>query len=111
MATSLASTLVLTEAAQALLDLHFQDREKPCLRVFLSFMYESGPRLDLAPDAPGPDDTVCQAGGWTFAVKTLLLEQAAPITVDIGPEGFCMRSSLDFTEAGGNCGGSCGDHH
>jgi len=110
MATSLASSLRVTEAALAVLDLQFQHREKPSLRIFLSFMHESGPRLDIAPDVVTAADTTCTYGGWTFVIGTLLLEQAAPLTVDIGPDGFIIHSSLDFTEAGGNCGGSCGSH-
>lgn len=110
MATSLTSSLDVTEAAQTVLTHQFQGREKPSLRVFLSFMYESGPRLDLAPDSPSATDTICRVGDWTFVVNTLLLHQAAPLTVDIGPDGFIIHSGLDFSEAGGNCGGSCDSH-
>ncbi len=110
MAHTLKQSLTLTDAAKAVLDLHFQDQERPCLRIFLSFLHDSGPRLDLAPDTPTPSDTECQANGWRFLVNSLLLEQAAPLTVDLGPDSLVVRSSLDFSQAGGNCGGSCGNH-
>jgi hypothetical protein len=111
MATSSAASVVLSQAAKAALDLHFQGQAKPVLRIFLSFMDESGPRLELAPDAATAADTQCRVGGWTFVIGSLLLDQAAPLTIDIGPKGFTIHSSLDFSEAGGNCGGLCGDHH
>jgi hypothetical protein len=111
MATSSASSIVLTPAAKAALELHFQGQDKPTLRVFLSFLAESGPRLELAPDAPTPADRQCRVDGWDFVIGSLLLDQAAPLTIDIGPKGFTIQSGLDFSDAGGNCGGACGDHH
>lgn len=90
--------------------MHFQGQSKPTLRIFMSFLDEKGPRLELAPDPPTPADTHCRVDGWTFVISTLLLHQAAPLTIDIGPKGFLIKSSLDFSEAGGNCGGACGDH-
>lgn len=101
----------MTPAAKQALDLHFLGQDKPALRIFLSFLDEAGPRLELAPDAPTPADSHIHVDGWTFVISRLLLDQAAPLTVDIGPKGFAIQSSLDFSEAGGNCGGACGDHH
>lgn len=100
----------MTEAAQATLTLSFQDRERLPLRVFMSFMYDGGPRLDVAPDVPTAADTVCQVDGWTIVVNSQLLKQAAPLSIDVGPQGFLVHSALDFSEAGGTCGGLC-DHH
>lgn len=102
--------LALTDEAKAALTGHYGGGPRPVLRVFLSFMHESGPRLELAEDNPCPEDTLLDADGWQFAVNTLLLDQAAPLMVDVGPEGFWIHSTLDFSEAGGNCGGDCGSH-
>ncbi len=100
----------LTDAAQVALQQLFRQAQRPDLRVFLSFMDESGPRLDLAPDAPQATDRTFTAGDWRFVINALLFEQAAPVTVDATPEGFRIRSALDFSDAGGNCGGHCDSH-
>lgn len=110
MVTSPISTISLTEAAQTALRTTFQDRARPSLRIFMSFMYDGGPRLDVAPDAPNADDSVCQVDGWTVVINTQLLNQAAPLSIDVGPQGYVVHSALDFSEAGGDCGGTC-DHH
>ena len=110
MATSPLSSISVTPAAQKALALTFQSRERPSLRVFLSFMSESGPRLEVAPDVPAATDTVCQVDGWTIVINTQLLNQAAPLSIDIEPQGYIVHSALDFSQAGGNCGGLC-DHH
>ena len=111
MDTTVANAVNLTDAARDALERILGDGPRPDLRVFLSFLHESGPRLDLAPDAASEADIICQARGWRFVASALLLKQAAPVTVDCGPDGFIIHSSLDFSEAGGNCGGACGGHH
>lgn len=111
MGTTAANAITLTEAAGTALERLLGDRPRPDLRVFLSFLHESGPRLELAPDTAGEADFACQSRGWRIIISALLLEQAAPVTVDCGPDGFIIHSSLDFSEAGGNCGGACGNHH
>jgi len=58
--------LRVTEAALAILDLQFQHGEKPSLRISLSFMYESGPRLDIAPDVATAADTNLHLRGLDF---------------------------------------------
>lgn len=110
MGSSTDKAFALTEAAQTVLERHFGENARPVLRVFLSFLDDNGPRLDLAPDVPAATDTLCDVSGWRFVVNTQLLQQAAPITVDCDADGFRVLSSLDFSEAGGNCGGSCGSH-
>jgi len=110
MGTNAGHGFSLTDAARAALEQLFSQAGRPSLRVFLSFMDESGPRLDLAPDAPQATDTHFADGNWRFIMNTLLFEQAAPVTVDVAPEGFCIHSALDFSEAGGNCGGHCDAH-
>ncbi|EFL50024.1 conserved hypothetical protein [Solidesulfovibrio fructosivorans JJ]] len=105
-----SAAFTVTEAALSALSLHFGDDRPPCLRVFLSFMSESGPRLELSLDAPTGDDATFAVDGWQFAVNRQLWLQAAPLTVDCDGQGFRIRSSLDFSEAGGSCGGSCSHH-
>ncbi len=100
----------LTDEAEMALTTLFGQAERPPLRVFLSFLSDSGPRLELAPDAPTGDDAVFADRGWLFLVNRQLLLQAAPLLVDAGDNGFVIHSSLDFSQAGGNCGGSCGTH-
>lgn len=110
MATSIFSSISVTQAAQTALAMTFQGKQRPPLRVFLSFMHDTGPQLDVAPDSPTPADTVCDVDGWTIVVNTQLLNQAAPLSIDMGAKGIVIHSALDFSEAGGNCGGTC-DHH
>ena len=111
MDTDTAAAFSLTVAAHAALSRHFGANKPESLRVFLSFWSESGPRLELAPDAPAADDVAFTVSGWDFVVGRQLWLQASPLTVDCGPEGFVIGSSLDFSEAGGSCGGNCGHHH
>jgi Fe-S cluster assembly iron-binding protein IscA len=102
--------LTLTKEAKAVLEHLFQGGSRPSLRVFLSFLHDSGPRLDLAPDQPTATDVAFSVDGWNFIINEQLMQQAAPVTIDVGPDGFLMHSGLDFSEAGGNCGGACGSH-
>ncbi|WP_043631935.1 hypothetical protein [Desulfovibrio sp. TomC] len=111
MATNQDHPIRLTDAARAALDALLGSASRPVLRVFLSFQYESGPRLDIAPDAATAADTTVDLAGITICMNTQLLGQAGPVTIDCGPAGFSFDSSLDFSEAGGNCGGGCGSHH
>jgi hypothetical protein len=106
-----AYPITLTDAARTALDGLFGLVSRPQLRIFLSFQDASGPRLDLAPDAPTDADAVVSCQGYSLCMARLLLEQAAPVCVDCGPQGFVVHSRLDFSEAGGNCGGDCGSHH
>ncbi|OLN26730.1 HesB-like domain [Desulfovibrio sp. DV] len=111
METNQSPHIRLTAAARTALDTLLGPQNRPVLRVFLSFLHESGPRLELAPDPPTDADTIVDLAGRTICMSSLLLDQAAPVTIDCGPGGFAIHSSLDFSEAGGNCGGACGSHH
>lgn len=102
--------LRMTPAAGAALAQRFADGERPCLRVFLSFLSDSGPRLELSLAEPEGNDASFVRDGWRFVVNRGLLVQAAPLVVDCDVTGFLIHSSLDFSEAGGNCGGDCGSH-
>ena len=111
METNQSPRIRLTDAARTALSTLLGPEKRPELRVFLSFQHESGPRLDLAPDPATAADTTVDLAGVTICMSSLLLDQAAPVTIDCGPGGFTIHSSLDFSEAGGNCGGACGSHH
>jgi len=102
--------ITLTDNARRALEQHFAATQRPPLRIFLSFLSESGPRLELTPDAPTPTDTTVSCSGWSFVVNNLLFQQAAPLLVDCDQTGFCIHSQLDFSEAGGDCGGHCTSH-
>jgi hypothetical protein len=102
--------LTLAKEAKAVLEHHFSAGNRPTLRIFLSFLHDSGPRLDLAPDQQNATDIAITADGWHFIINDQLMQQAAPLTVSVGPDGFFIHSALDFSEAGGNCGGACGSH-
>lgn len=100
----------LTPAASAALAMRFNDGERPCLRVFLSFLSDSGPRLELSLADPTGDDATFVKDGWRLVINRQLFLQAAPVVVDCDDTGFRIDSGLDFSEAGGNCGGACGSH-
>ncbi len=99
--------LSLSPAASAALAAHFAGEARPCLRVFLSFLSDDGPRLELAAAEPEADDVSFTRDGWRIVVNRQLFQQAAPLAVDCGAQGFVIASGLDFSEAGGNCGGAC----
>ncbi|WP_300164620.1 hypothetical protein [Solidesulfovibrio sp.] len=102
--------LRLTPTAAAALAAHFAGAARPSLRVFLSFLSEAGPRLELSVAEPQPDDVAFSCDGWRILVNRRLLDQAAPLTVDCDGQGIAIASSLDFSQAGGDCGGACGSH-
>ncbi|HCR12916.1 MAG TPA: hypothetical protein PKD41_03450 [Solidesulfovibrio sp.] len=97
----------LSPAASAALAALFAGAVRPCLRVFLSFLSDDGPRLELAAAEPEAEDVSFTRDGWRIVVNRQLFQQAAPLAVDCGEQGFAIASSLDFSEAGGNCGGTC----
>lgn len=100
----------LTPAGRAALDGQFPQGNRPILRVFLSFLSDSGPRLELSLATTESTDVLFTVDGWRILVNRELLQQAAPLTVDCDANGFLIHSSLDFSEAGGSCGGDCGSH-
>lgn len=99
--------LRLTPTAAATLAAHFAGDNVPVLRVFLSFWDEAGPRLDLGASEPTPEDETFDQNGFTLVISRQLLMQAAPLVIDCDDQGFVIHSSLDFSEAGGSCGGDC----
>ncbi|MHC1712267.1 MAG: hypothetical protein AB9872_08960 [Solidesulfovibrio sp.] len=110
MPSSETTILTLATEAKTVLEHHFSAGNRPALRIFLSFLHDSGPRLELAPDQQTATDIALTVDGWHFIINDQLMQQAAPLAVDVGPDGFLIHSALDFSEAGGNCGGTCGSH-
>jgi Fe-S cluster assembly iron-binding protein IscA len=100
----------LSQPAKDQLDAYFEGKDKSSIRIFLSSGGCSGPRLALALDDPTDADNTFQEGGYQFVVDKELMDQAQPITVDISPMGFDIRSSLELGGGGcSSCGGSCSE--
>lgn len=106
--------ITLTQMAKDKIDQYFADNEAGPIRIFLHQGGCSGPFLGLALDAPGDADTTQDVDGYTFVMEKALFEQARPLTVDLGPTGFQVSSSLKLERAAGGCGcgsgsgGGCG---
>ncbi|WP_461211473.1 IscA/HesB family protein [Desulfocurvus sp. DL9XJH121] len=103
--------LELTDAAKAELINYFKDNPASPVRIFLAPGGCSGPRLALALDEAGENDTVAEFGdGITLIMNQDLLEEAKPVKVDIGYAGFTVESSMEFapSEGQGGCGSCCG---
>lgn len=95
----------LTAPARAELDTFFADRESSPIRIYLAPGGCSGPRLALALDTPGEEDTVFDQDGYSFCANTGLFEAAKSFTVDFTPMGFSVQSELEL--GGGGCSPSC----
>jgi len=106
--------ITLTQMAKDKIDQYFSENEAGPIRIFLHQGGCSGPFLGLALDAPGDADTTVEVEGYTFVMESALFEQAKPVTVDLGPMGFMVSSSLKLERASGGCGcgsssgGGCG---
>jgi Fe-S cluster assembly iron-binding protein IscA len=98
--------LVLTDTAREEIAKYFEDKEKTPIRIFLASGGCSGPSLALALDEPAETDEVGDVEGFTFCMNKDLYEQAKPLTLDIGPMGFQVLSSLQLQQQGG-CSGGC----
>jgi len=61
--------------------------------------------LALALDEPTNEDAVQEMDGLMFVMEAKLLEQAAPVKIDVSYMGFSVESNLQL--GGGGCGGSC----
>ena len=102
----------VTTIAQQQLNEYFADKEAQPIRIYLTSGGCSGPRLMLALDEPGEGDEVMETGGLTYVMDKDLYAQAKPLTVDLGPMGFEIASSLELgggcCPSGGCSSGSCG---
>lgn len=102
--------LTVSESAVKELDAFFADKEKSPIRVYLAPGGCSGPRLALALDTPGDDDSAFDQGGYNFCVNKNLLEQTGDISIDVSYMGFTVDSKNAIGGGGGcsSCGGGCG---
>ncbi|MFO7596348.1 MAG: IscA/HesB family protein [Desulfocurvibacter africanus] len=98
----------LTLAAKEQINSHFKDKVASPIRIYLTHDC-SGPRFALALDEPTDSDEVVQDGGYTFVMEKELFKQASPLTVDMSPMGFVVKSEMELG-GGGGCSGctSCG---
>jgi len=61
--------------------------------------------LALALDELRDTDVSEDVSGYTILMDKDLYAKASPLTVDMGPMGFAVESSLEL--GGGGCGSSC----
>ncbi len=99
--------ITLTAAAKEQIDNHFKGKTVSPIRIYVA-QGCGGPRFALALDEPADGDEVMEDGGYKFVMEKELLKQAAPVTVDMSPMGFVVRSDMEL--GGGGCSGctSCG---
>lgn len=95
----------VTDSAVRELDAYFDGKEKSAIRVYLAPGGCAGPRLALALDAPGDQDSVFDEKGYAFCVNSELYDAAKSITVDFSDMGFAVQSELQL--GGGGCSPSC----
>lgn len=62
----------------------------------------------MALDEPRDTDNVFNVNGFQFIVDKEFYEKAKPVTVDFMGYGFRITSSINFSPAGGACGGCHG---
>lgn len=98
----------ITPAAKEQIDTYFADKPVSPIRIFLAGGC-GGPRLALALDDAKDNDEKVQASGYTFVVEKDLFAKAQPLTVDMTPFGFAVKSEMELP-SGGGCSGctSCG---
>lgn len=95
----------VTESAAKELDAYFDGKEKSSIRVYLAPGGCSGPRLALALDEAGKEDTVFEQRGYSFCMNSELYSAAKTITIDFAEMGFMVQSELQL--GGGGCSPSC----
>ena len=100
--------IVLSEEARQELEQYFADKEKTPIRIYLAPGGCGGPRLGLALDEPGDDDTTVEDHGITLCINKDLLEQVEGVTIRMTPMGFLVIPKKEFPEVEGGSCGSCG---
>ena len=99
--------LTLTDAAQKELEGFFADREKATVRIYLAPGGCSGPRLALALDEAGENDTRIEQGGFAFCINNELLQQVKSVSIDANYLGFLVTPEEPLPSAGGSSCGGC----
>ncbi|MEF2146517.1 MAG: IscA/HesB family protein [Desulfovibrionaceae bacterium] len=107
--------LTLTDAALTELKKYFESNELQPVRVFLAQGGCSGPQLALGLDEKRDGDEAYDFdGGISLVMDGELMAEAKPVTIDMGPMGFTIGSSLPVNTGGccgssaGGCGSGCG---
>jgi len=90
----------ITPSAKEQIDNYFQDKELSPIRIYLAGGC-GGPRLALALDEPTDADEVVENNGHKFIMEKELYQKASPLTVDLTPMGFVVRSELELGGGGG----------
>ena len=67
----------------------------------------SGPRLALALDEAGENDTRIEQGGFAFCINNELLQQVKSVSIDANYLGFLVTPEVPLPSSGGSCLGSC----
>lgn len=100
----------LSDAARKELEAYFEGKDKEPIRVYLAAGGCSGPRLAMALDEPGADDTVEEIDGFKFCINNELKDQIKSAKIDLTPLGFDVKPENPLPEmpGGGGCGGCCG---
>lgn len=96
----------MTDPAKQELEAYFADKDKTPIRIYLAGGC-GGPRLALALDEPGEDDTVVEDSGFSFCINKELLSLVGSVAVDMTPMGFSVEPEFPLPNAGGGCGGGC----
>ena len=95
--------LTVTEKAQEQISAFFKGREAKPIRIFLTNGC-GGPQIAMGLDEATDQDSVFEFSGIQYLVEKTLLDQAKPIEIDFGVDGFKITSSLELGAACGGCG-------
>ncbi|MEG2139857.1 MAG: IscA/HesB family protein [Bilophila sp.] len=104
--------ITVSEGASKEFIAYFEDKEKTPIRIYLAPGGCSGPRLALALDEPGEEDTTFEDNGLTFCINTELLTSVGSVAIEMSPMGFMVEPEIPLPGGGGGCcassGGGCG---
>ncbi|MBP3731065.1 MAG: IscA/HesB family protein [Mailhella sp.] len=101
----------ISQTAVSELNAFFSDRPKSSIRIYLAPGGCSGPRLSLALDEPGEDDSVLTDSGYDFCMSKSLLEQVGGVSIDATPMGFLVTPEIALPQTGGGCCAGCAGCH
>jgi Fe-S cluster assembly iron-binding protein IscA len=100
--------VTLEPSAKNELDAYFTDKDKTPIRIYLAPGGCSGPRLALALDEPGDDDSTLDTGGYTFTMNKSLHEQVQSVTISVSCGGFAVVPEVALPNMGGGGCSGCG---
>ncbi len=97
--------LTVTEAAQTQVDEYFKDKTRQPVRIFVT-QGCGGRQIAMAVDKIQDTDEVYTINNIEYIVDKAFLEEAKPIKVDFGTNGFSVSSSLELGSGCSSCGTS-----